>query len=162
MVADEESRLTYCNGETEQNHVWRTVASCLRLWRNKVGASLSCFLSSRISCAVSPQPLFLSLSLVLLSTLPPAPPHPALTTITTRSFLGETDITADRFVSVITSRQRRRVYYHGNEEPHLEEIGKNFINCCHGNFSISRESWKLLQILFFSLLLLGEIYFLKY
>lgn len=53
---------------------------------------------------------------------------------------------------MIMTRPSCNVYYHGNEEPHLKKIRKNFINCHHGNLSIKCKRVRIVVNLFFFLL----------
>lgn len=94
----------------------------------------------QVCCSSCSQALSCGLSLVLPLALPwLLPSLPLALQLPASPLWEEGDITAERFVSVITSRQRCSVYYRSNEaHTHLEEMEKNFINCCHGNFSICR------------------------
>lgn len=89
-------------------------------------------------------PFFSYTSFALSPLLPPRHATPPPTAL-----LGKKRYRSRWSVFVITTRPSCSVYYHGNEEPHLEKIGKNFINCHHGNLSISCIRVRIVVNLFF-------------
>lgn len=105
-------------------------AICLKLWTiHSEHCRLSLLL--HIFCFIFPQP-FVS-PYILSSSVDPPPALPATSKPPPLNFFVEKDELS--FSPICLRDNDCNVYYHVNEEPHLEKMGMDFINRHHGNLS---------------------------